>query len=212
MSGKKPTIPLWRDKKEKAIVESKADLFAIIKTTEKLERAYVRDIITPESYEQACEKLIQQFKVLWGSLRGEVPDIERFMHEYHMSCPLAANRLLKSGLPATIEHKSRQRSNDPEAASVALTVQHFITAMDSLKLGLVAIDNICPILMDMINSMSKVQSLPDSFTPKDKAKEWYSRLYQKPANYELSEEEVRQLLYELESSYAVFLSSLKNNN
>ena len=50
----------------------RADLYAIIKTTEKLERAYVRDAVSPELYEQACEKLIQQFKVLWGSLKDEV--------------------------------------------------------------------------------------------------------------------------------------------
>jgi hypothetical protein len=40
-----------------------ADLYAIIKATEKLERAYVRDAIPPEAYEQACERLIAQFKV-----------------------------------------------------------------------------------------------------------------------------------------------------
>eukprot|EP00983_Pelagomonas_calceolata_P130628 1161698-Pelagomonas_calceolata.AAC.6 len=60
------------DKKEMEVVESKADLFAILKATEKLERAYVRDAVAPELYERACEKLILQFKVLWGSLRHAV--------------------------------------------------------------------------------------------------------------------------------------------
>jgi hypothetical protein len=146
-----------------------ADLFAIIKATEKLERAYVRDAIGPEEYEVACERLIQQFKVLHGSLRTavrkplkvgagsgrrawhmqpmamrhapcaacsavrhvptrcaefffipaiflqssllslQVPDVEKFMSEYNMQCPMAATRLIHSGLPATIEHKSKQR-------------------------------------------------------------------------------------------------------
>lgn len=31
------------------------------------------------------------------------------MSEYNMQCPLAATRLLHSGMPATIEHKSKQR-------------------------------------------------------------------------------------------------------
>jgi hypothetical protein len=48
------------------------DLFAIIKATEKLERAYVRDDVTAGDYEGACEKLIAQFKVLWGSMRDAV--------------------------------------------------------------------------------------------------------------------------------------------
>jgi hypothetical protein len=49
-----------------------ADLFAIIKCTEKLERAYVRDGISAQEYEGACEKLIAQYKVLWGSMRDAV--------------------------------------------------------------------------------------------------------------------------------------------
>ena len=49
-----------------------ADLFAILKTTEKLERAYVRDAISAKDYEPGCQKLIGQFKTLWESLRDEV--------------------------------------------------------------------------------------------------------------------------------------------
>lgn len=49
-----------------------ADLYAIIKTTEKLERAYVRDLITAQEYEPVCQKLIAQFKTLWSSMRETV--------------------------------------------------------------------------------------------------------------------------------------------
>jgi hypothetical protein len=40
--------------------------------------------------------------------------------------------------------------------------------------------------------------------------EWYSKLYQKPATYELDEAEARQMLYELESSYTTFIAALKS--
>ncbi len=49
-----------------------ADLFAIVKTTEKLERAYVRDTISAKDYELLCEKLIAQFRTLWETLRDTV--------------------------------------------------------------------------------------------------------------------------------------------
>ena len=49
-----------------------ADLFAIFKTTEKLERAYVRDAVTSKEYEPACQKLIGQYKTLWETLRDTV--------------------------------------------------------------------------------------------------------------------------------------------
>ena len=41
-------------------------------------------------------------------------------------------------------------------------------------------------------------------------REAYQRLYQKPATFELPDDEVRQLLYDLESSYNLFLAALKN--
>ena len=43
-----------------------------MKTTEKLERAYVRDVISAKDYEPLCEKLIAQFRTLWETLRTEV--------------------------------------------------------------------------------------------------------------------------------------------
>lgn len=50
------------------------DLYAILKTTEKLERAYVRDDISAKDYEPACQKLIAQFRTLWETLRDTVHD------------------------------------------------------------------------------------------------------------------------------------------
>jgi ESCRT-I complex subunit VPS28 len=47
------------------------------------------------------------------------------------------------GLPATIEHRKRPvEGGGGGARAVAETVQHFITAMDSLKLNLVAVDQV----------------------------------------------------------------------
>lgn len=87
-------IKLWSNKKDQAQYESyagkrlkgcrklprlsacatgvRADLYAIIKTTEKLERAFVRDAINAEQYEEACGRLIGQFKVLWASMKDTV--------------------------------------------------------------------------------------------------------------------------------------------
>ena len=55
--------------------DSTADLFAIFKTTEKLERAYVRDAISSKEYEPACQKLIGQYKTLWETLRDTVSKV-----------------------------------------------------------------------------------------------------------------------------------------
>ncbi|GLC40584.1 hypothetical protein PLESTM_001090000 [Pleodorina starrii] len=141
---------------------------------------------------------------------AQVPNVEKFMSDFNMQCPMAATRLLHSGVPATVEHRTRQsNTSDPEALAVTETVEHFITAMDSLKLNVPAMDQTCPILLDLINSMDKVSSLPPDFPPRHKVLSWYTKLYQKPANYELPEEDVRQLMYELEASYSIFLATLR---
>lgn len=48
------------------------DLYALLKTTEKLERAFVRDAIAPKDYTPACERLIGQYKTLCDSIRSSV--------------------------------------------------------------------------------------------------------------------------------------------
>lgn len=202
-----PAIKLYTSKKEQEMYENFADLFAIVKTTEKLERAYVRDAISAKDYEPLCAKLIAQFRTLWETLKDTVPDVEKFMGDYNMQCPMAAKRLIYSGMPATVEHgKPSVQSNS--AVAVAETVQHFITAMDSLKLNMVAVDQLYPVLNDLMQSMNKVVQLPADFAGKVKVKAWISKLHSMPASKELEEADVRQLLFELESSYNDFMGFL----
>lgn len=45
-------VKLWNDKREREMYENFSELFAIIKATEKLlEKAYIRDLISPSDYE-----------------------------------------------------------------------------------------------------------------------------------------------------------------
>eukprot|EP00894_Picocystis_sp_ML_P002220 jgi/Pico_ML_1/52737/g3401.t1 len=181
-------VVLHQDKREKAMYEDFADLFAIIKTTEKLERAYVRDAVSANEYEPACQKLLAQFKTLSASLKNTVPDVERFIQTYNLDCPLATRRLIHVGMPATLE---LGRAGVPEsrnsAVSVAETVQYFITAMDSLKLNMVAVDQVFPILSDLLQSMHRVAELKPDFAGKIKMKEWITKLHAMPASQELQE-------------------------
>lgn len=80
------------------------------------------------------------------------------MSTYNMQCPMAAKRLIYSGMPATIEHNVRPGRGATAGAAIAVaeTVQHFITAMDSLKLNMAAVDQIYPLLSDLVQAMMKV--------------------------------------------------------
>ncbi|GBG91065.1 hypothetical protein CBR_g51799 [Chara braunii] len=212
MGGDSREIRLWNDKKEREMYESFADLFAIIKTTEKLEKAYVRDVINGKQYEPACNKLIGQFKTLRTSLKDTVPDVENFMRTYKMDCPAAVNRLLVVGIPATLEHGKPCESSGSTTVAVAETVQHFITAMDSLKLNMVAVDQLYPLLCDLLGSLNRVANLGPDFDGKVKLKEWLGRLSKMAASDELNESQSRQLMFDLESAYTAFMNSLPKSS
>lgn len=219
-----------------------ADLYAIIKTIEKLERAYVRDAVTAKDYEPASQKLLSQYRTLWDTVRDDVregelggadrcglgrlgplagqawvvqratlkrthmsgsyfvlpavpvaaavalsprvflwsrtplpavlalspppgtltppspqvPDVEQFMLTYNMQCPMAVRRM-KSGMPATLEHGGAQPDATKSSAyAVAETVQHFITTMDCLKINMVAVDQVYPLLSDLLQGLNRV--------------------------------------------------------
>ncbi|KAL2925648.1 Vacuolar protein sorting-associated protein 28-like protein 2 [Bienertia sinuspersici] len=149
--------------------ENFAELYAIIKVTEKLEKAYIRDIISPSDYETECLKLIAHFKTLSSSLKDTVPSIEKFVETYKMDCSAAIYRLVTSGVPATVEYRAASASSSTSsAATVAECVQNFITAMDSLKLNMVAVDQVYPLLSDLSASLNKLSILPSDFEGKTK--------------------------------------------
>lgn len=204
-------VKLWNDKREREMYENFAELYAIIKATEKLEKAYVRDIISSSEYETECQKLIAHFKTLSSTLKDIVPSIERFADTYKMDCPAALNRLVTSGVPATVEHRAAAvASTTTSAAIVAECVQNFITAMDSLKLNMVAVDQVHPLLSDLLGSLNKLTILPPDFEGKTKMKDWISRLSKMGAADELTEQQSRQLHFDLESSYNSFMAALPN--
>ncbi|KVH94040.1 Vacuolar protein sorting-associated, VPS28, partial [Cynara cardunculus var. scolymus] len=202
-------VKLWNDKREREMYDNFAELYAIIKATEKLEKAYVRDIIPSADYEAECQKLIAHFKTLSSTLKDTVPSIERFHDTYKMDCPAAMNRLITSGVPATVEHRAAAAASGvTSAATVAECVQNFITAMDSLKLNMVAVDQVFPLLSDLSGSLNKLSILPPDFEGKTKMREWIGRLAKMGAADELTEQQSRQLHFDLESSYNSFMAAL----
>lgn len=59
-----------------------------------------------------------------------------------------------------------------------------------------------------IACLQQVEGFPSAFQGKQKVKTWISKLHNMPASQELTENESRQLLFDLESSYTEFMSVL----
>ncbi len=101
---------------------------------------------------------------------GFLDDIEAFIAKYRLDCPRAIERLVRIGVPATVVHNTTNRKTD--SVNVAQTVQNFITLMDVLKLNIRAVDEIQPLLSEMMASLTQVSGLPANFEGRDKIESW----------------------------------------
>ncbi|KAM6501408.1 vacuolar protein sorting-associated protein 28 [Amanita muscaria] len=179
-------------------------LFGIITALDYLERAYVRDSITAAEYSPACTRLLSQYKTMLKLVGNEVPSIEEFMSRYRMDNPAALQRI-KVGVPATVEHSSEA---GPETAKwVAETTQSFITFMDALKLRLRAKDQLHPLLQDLVTGYARFKGSKD-WEGRSKMVGWLIALNGMKASEEITEEQSRQLLFDVDHAYAEFFRSL----
>lgn len=192
---------------ERRRCEDLADLYAIARATESLEAIFSRDAVTPAEYAQECTKLISQFKSTESALvsSGAIKSGDAFFKEFQIDFPRAYERLIRTGVPATVIHATNVSS---DAVVVAQTTQSFITAMDAIKLDQKAVDQIQPLIKDLTSSLNRVSGIPGDFDALTKMKLWLQKLHQMRASDELQEEEARQLLFDLESSYGAFIDHL----
>jgi len=201
-------VKLINNNKEREMYDNLADLYAIIKTLDHLEKAYLRDAITANDYNTNCTKLINQYKTVQNLVKDVAPDLTKFMQEYRMDCKAASQRV-KIGVSATVEHRDPNAELNKTAMYVAETVQYFITAMDSLKLNMAAVDQVQPLIQDLVESLNRVPSLPHDFEGKEKLKSWLIIMNKMKASDELNPEQTRQLLFDLETAYTAFHKHLK---
>lgn len=200
---------LCNDKDEREMHGNLAEVFVIIKATEKLEKAYARDIISPAEYETECQKMIVDFKILSSTLKDTDPNVKQIQENYEMDCPAALNRLINSGVPGTIEQRAAAAMSATSSVFIAAEcVQNFINAMDGVKLNMVAADEVHPLLLAVSTSLDKLSILPHDFEGMTKMRKWIATLSNMGVADRLSEEQSRQLLFDLESSYFLFFAAL----
>lgn len=201
-------VELYRNSKERQAYDDQSTLYAIILATEHLERSYARDAITQQEYTTECNKLISQFRLAEKAALKPGETTEYFMKLYEMDCPRAAERLLNMGVPEPIR-QAEGAGGASVAVTVAETVQHFITTMDAVKLEQRAVDELQPLLSDLMDSLTRLPETPNDFDPNRKVQKWLQKLNALRAVDEIDEEDSRQLYHDLDSAYAEFTRYLK---
>ncbi|EKX73734.1 hypothetical protein BEWA_037710 [Theileria equi strain WA] len=188
-----------------------ADLYSLLYALEYLERGYIGGYSPSDEYETECKSLLSLCKVL----NEATPDIfVSFSKEFSFHCPLALNRI-KVGQPATLERPKDQKENNQKLMIFELS-EHFITLIDALKLGSIAVDELYPLLHSLILSISSIESSHEknsneAFTLKsvDKLQKWDKRLEGMGAHEELSSNDARQLSMDTEAAYTFFKTFLR---
>jgi ESCRT-I complex subunit VPS28 len=199
-------VKLFRHAREREKYDNMADLFALVSTLQNLEKAYIRDCVTPQEYTAACSKLLVQYKVAFKLIQGdEFPSIETFVKKYRLDCPAALERI-REDRPITIKDDKGNTSK-----CIADIVSLFITIMDKLRLGIKAMDELHPELRDLVDTMNRLSIIPENFEGKVKVKSWLETLNSMQASDELSDDQVRQFLFDLESAYSAFNNLLHSS-
>ncbi|KAI6115471.1 vacuolar protein sorting-associated [Pisolithus croceorrhizus] len=184
-----------------------ATLFGIIVALDFLERAYVRDSITAAEYSPACTRLLSQYMTMLKLVKDSIPSIEEFMKRFQLDTPAALHRI-KVGVPATVEHSSEA---GPETGKwIAETTQNFITFMDALKLRLRAKDQLHPILQELVTGYARFKGSKE-WEGRSRMVGWLITLNGMKASEELTEEQSRQLLFDVDYAYAEFFRSLSGD-
>jgi len=210
----RPRIKLYDNARERNAINELADLYAIFKATEHLEASFSRDAITKDAYTTACSKLISQFKTAEHTLENSPhANATAFLQHYNAAsdCTRAMRRLIQEGVPATFIHQDHSVTNNTQIV-VAETVTNFITVIDTLKLNILAVDELTIRMVDLMANLNRTAGMPDDFEPKLKVHQWVKLLQSMSATDEITEDQARQLELDMNTSYSTYFQSLSQNN
>ncbi|CAB3375518.1 Hypothetical predicted protein [Cloeon dipterum] len=192
-------VKLFRNVRDREKYDNMGDLFAVINTLQHLEKAYIRDCVTPKEYTASCSRLLVQYKAAFNLVQGdEFPTIDAFVKKFRLDCAAALERI-KEDKPITIKDDKGNTSK-----CIADIVSLFITLMDKLRLEIKAMDELQPDLRDLHDTMNRLSILPTDFEGKEKVADWLNTLSSMQASDELSEQQSRQFIFDLETSYNAF--------
>ena len=129
-----------------------------------------------------------------------------------MECPRATERL-RVGLPATVSDAphappASQPSANPHASGslILAATENFITFLDALKLNMLSKDSLHPLLSEVIQSVNKVTER--DFENRGKIIQWLITLNGMRAMEELTEEQARELSFDINEAYHGFKATL----
>ncbi|KAI0474063.1 ESCRT-1 complex, Vps28 subunit [Xylariaceae sp. FL0804] len=208
-------VKLADTRAERDLHDSLAEIFSIIVTLDQLEKAFLKDAIPEADYTDICERSLKQYKSILAdeTVARAFVGLEEFKAEWDLEVPRATERI-KVGMPSTTvtatvgaAQQPASSNNNKSGALILEATQDFITFLDALRLGLLAKDQLHPLLTDVIHSVNKVTDR--DFENRGKIVQWLITLNQMRATEELSEQQARELELDINSAYLGFKNTLQ---
>ncbi|CCH43308.1 Vacuolar protein sorting-associated protein [Wickerhamomyces ciferrii] len=220
-------VSLFNTVQQREIYESLAELFSIITVLDFIEKAYIKDTLNEDGEDQYTPtvlRLLAQYNTILKNqdVVKEFKSLDHFKKQYGLNCPSATSRI-EIGVPATVEHAINVPSTTgsgngaggsgnggigASSRAVAEATGNFITCMDALKLNYKAKDQLHPLLSDLMTSVNKVSGNKE-FDGRSKLIEWLIKINKLNINEEISEDDTRQLLFDLDNAYKGFYTMLE---
>ncbi|KAI4722600.1 VPS28-domain-containing protein [Aureobasidium sp. EXF-10727] len=207
-------LKLANNSAERDLYESLAEIYSIIVTLEALERAFLKDSVSETDYTDTCSRLLKQYKsnLADDSVARAFGSLDSFKLEWNLEVPRATDRL-KIGLPATVEAPSRAPGAPSgggagaNATHIVSASENFITLFDAIKMNMLSKDTLHPILVETIQAVNKVTD--QDFENKAKIVQWLITLNQMRAAQELSDDQARDLQFDMNLAYDGFKATLE---
>jgi ESCRT-I complex subunit VPS28 len=190
-------------KEEVKPISNAARVYAVIKKATALDQLYLDQYVRPSAYIVSKKaELIDQMTIAC-QLAGIV-DLAKFEARYRLLVPKWLKDANTSAAAAAAAEASSAVSSHKE---VFETTQTFITLMDTLKLGMTAMDELVSLFTTLLNTLPKLR-WTHAIEGVAKLQDWFEKIKTRKADETLKPEEVRQLLMDLEIAYNSFYAAL----
>jgi len=190
-------VKLARNPREREKFDNLAELFAILTTLQCLEKAYIKDCVPAKEYTSHCSKLLMQYKTAFRQVKSdEIQDVEAFCRKYRLDCQAALLRISEDR-PITI--KDDKGNNGKLIAEI---VALFITTLDKLRMDIKSMDELYSDCKDLCDNLYTLSILPSDFEGRVKVEKWLAILKEMNVSDELSDEQVREMVFDFDAAYA----------
>lgn len=146
-------------------------------------------------YDSEFRSLLHQYQLCSQSIQGFI-GLDRFMAEYSLEQCQSAKIRIQAG-------KSNYKGEDTDknaAQRIFDITTKFIQPLDVLALGINSVDEIAHPVRDVQQALMNYPNLPQSYQGLNLVTKWVDTLSKKKATDTLTDDEVRQLKFDLEQA------------